>query len=89
VSTPASYRQAGGTNGRNSSPLRWIGCIKKTVVACVITPNPKEGGARRFKPYNDDWGVVEAVDWLISKACTHVAMEREYGADFQHSRIQL
>jgi len=38
--------------------------------------------------YNDDWGVVEAADWLIKVySCGNGKYWRI--ADFQHSRIQL
>lgn len=44
---------------------------KKTVVACIITPEIKE--IRTFSTMTDD--LISMVDWIKSKGCTHVAME--------------
>lgn len=44
---------------------------KKNVVACVITPEEKE--IRTFSTMTDD--LLNMVDWIKSKGCTHVAME--------------
>ncbi|TCO67502.1 IS110 family transposase [Caldanaerobacter subterraneus] len=44
---------------------------KKTVVACVITPEEKE--IRTFSTMTED--MLAMVDWIKSKSCTHVAME--------------
>ncbi|UUZ79889.1 IS110 family transposase [Paenibacillus sp. P26] len=44
---------------------------KKNVVACVITPEGKE--IRTFLTMTED--LMELVNWLKSKGCTHVAME--------------
>lgn len=44
---------------------------KKTVVACVLTPNEKE--IRTFSTMTDD--LLQMVDWIKSKGCTHAAME--------------
>lgn len=44
---------------------------KKTVVACVITPEEKE--IRTFSTMTED--ILAMVDWIKSKSCTHVAME--------------
>lgn len=44
---------------------------KKVMVACVITPEGKE--TRSFGTMTGD--LLELVDWLVSKGCTHVAME--------------
>lgn len=44
---------------------------KKTVVACVITPEEKE--IRTFSTMTED--ILAMVDWIKSKGCTHVAME--------------
>ncbi|BAF60884.1 transposase and inactivated derivatives [Pelotomaculum thermopropionicum SI] len=44
---------------------------KKTVVACIITPEGKE--IRTFSTMTDD--LISMVDWIKDKGCTHVAME--------------
>lgn len=44
---------------------------KKTVVACIITPETKE--IRTFSTMTDD--LISMVDWIKTKGCTHVAME--------------
>ncbi|AGA59170.1 transposase [Thermobacillus composti KWC4] len=44
---------------------------KKTVVACIITPDEKE--IRTFSTMTDD--LLQMVDWIKSKGCTHAAME--------------
>lgn len=44
---------------------------KKTVVACVITPEEKE--IRTFSTMTED--ILAMVDWIKNKGCTHVAME--------------
>lgn len=44
---------------------------KKTVVACIITPEIKE--IRTFSTMTDD--LISMVDWIKSNGCTHVAME--------------
>lgn len=44
---------------------------KKSVVACVITPEGKE--IRTFSTMTED--ILAMVDWIKSKGCTHVAME--------------
>jgi transposase len=44
---------------------------KKNVVACAITPEGKE--IRTFLTMTDD--LKNLVDWIMSKGCTHVAME--------------
>lgn len=44
---------------------------KNSVVACVITPNEKE--IRTFGTMTRD--LLNLADWIISKGCTHVAME--------------
>jgi transposase len=44
---------------------------KKTVVACILTPNEKE--IRTFSTMTDD--LLQMVDWIKSKGCTHAAME--------------
>ncbi len=44
---------------------------RKTVVACVITPEEKE--IRTFSTMTED--ILAMVDWIKSKRCTHVAME--------------
>lgn len=49
---------------------------KKTVVACVIRPNPKGGWREEIQTFTTITGaLLKLSDWLISKACTHVAME--------------
>lgn len=49
---------------------------KKTVVACVITPNPQGGWQREIQTFTTMTGeLLKLSDWLVSKACTHVAME--------------
>jgi len=45
---------------------------KKTVVACIITPEDKE--IRTFSTIMTD-DLISMVDWLKDKGCTHVAME--------------
>ena len=44
---------------------------KKTVVACVITPNAKT--TRTFSTMTG--GLLEMADWLVEQEMTHVAME--------------
>ncbi|OPX93181.1 MAG: Transposase [Pelotomaculum sp. PtaB.Bin104] len=44
---------------------------KKTVVACIITPEEKE--IRTFSTMTDD--LISMVDWIKDKGCTYVAME--------------
>ncbi|MCL6577499.1 IS110 family transposase [Kyrpidia sp.] len=44
---------------------------KKTVVACVLTPEAKE--IRTFSTMTED--LLDMVDWLHQHQCTHVAME--------------
>lgn len=44
---------------------------KKTVVACVITPQGKE--TRTFSTMTQ--GLLEMADWLVEQGITHVAME--------------
>ena len=44
---------------------------KKTVVACILTPDEKE--IRTFSTMTDD--LLQMVDWIKSKGCTHAAME--------------
>jgi len=44
---------------------------KKNVVACILTPNEKE--IRTFSTMTDD--LLQMVDWIKSKGCTHAAME--------------
>lgn len=44
---------------------------KKVVVACIMTPEGKE--VRSFGAMTRD--LLEMADWLLSKGCTHVAME--------------
>ena len=44
---------------------------KRTVVACVITPEGKR--TRRFKTMTKD--VLRLADWLSEEGVTHVAME--------------
>ena len=44
---------------------------KKTVVACIKTPEGKE--TRTFKTMTGD--LLELADWLTAKGVTHIAME--------------
>jgi len=44
---------------------------KKSVTACIITPDGKE--IKTFGTMTDD--IIALVDWIKSKGCTHVAME--------------
>ena len=44
---------------------------KKTVVACVLTPEGKE--TRTFSTMTED--LLKLTDWLVAKRVTHVAME--------------
>lgn len=44
---------------------------KKSVTACIITPSGKE--VRSFGTMTDD--LLELIDWIVQKGCTHVAME--------------
>lgn len=49
---------------------------KKTVVACVITPNPQGGWHREIQTFTTMTGeLLKLSDWLTSQGCTHVAME--------------
>jgi len=55
---------------------------KKTVVACLITPDPQGGWhqeTRSFSTMTHD--LLALSDWLLAAGCTHVAMEStgEYG----------
>ena len=50
---------------------------KKTVVACLITPDPRGGWhheTRSLSTMTSEWLVLS--DWLLAAGCTHVAMER-------------
>lgn len=44
---------------------------KKSIMACIITPNGKE--IRTFETMTRN--LMELVDWVISNRCSHVAME--------------
>ncbi|WP_126427041.1 IS110 family transposase [Brevibacillus marinus] len=44
---------------------------EKTVVTCILTPDEKE--IRTFSTMTDD--LLQMVDWIKSKGCTHAAME--------------
>lgn len=44
---------------------------KKMVVACVLTPGAKE--IRTFSTMTE--ALLEMVDWLQQRHCTHIAME--------------
>jgi transposase len=49
---------------------------KKTVVACLLTPDPQGGGhqaTRSFSTMTRD--LLALSDWLLAAGCTHVAME--------------
>jgi len=49
---------------------------KKTVVACLITPDPRGGWhheTRSLSTMTSEWLVLS--DWLLAAGCTHVAME--------------
>ncbi len=49
---------------------------KKTVTACVITPNQKGGTKREIRTFETHTNsLLNMLDWLLSFACTHVAME--------------
>lgn len=49
---------------------------KKTVTACVITPNPKGGFNKEIRTFSTHTNsLLEMLDWLCSCSCTHVAME--------------
>ena len=44
---------------------------KKSITACIITPKGKE--IRTFSTMTRN--LIELVDWVKSKRCSHVAME--------------
>src|SRR5690554_2938656 len=44
---------------------------KKSITACVVTPNGKE--IRTFKSLTRN--LLEMIDWIKQHGCTHVAME--------------
>lgn len=49
---------------------------KKTVTACVITPESKGGFKKEIRTFSTHTnGLLEMLDWLCSCGCTHVAME--------------
>ncbi len=49
---------------------------KKTVVACVITPQPQGGWHREIRTFTTmTRQLLELSDWLATHGCTHVAME--------------
>src|SRR5579883_1519585 len=49
---------------------------KKTVTACIITPNQKGGTNREIRTFGTHTNsLLNMLDWLLSLNCTHVAME--------------
>lgn len=49
---------------------------KKTVVACVITPQPNGKWHKEIRTFSTMTGeLLKLSDWLTSQGCTHVAME--------------
>ena len=49
---------------------------KKTVVACTITPDPKGGWSQEIQTFTTMTAdLLKLSDWLLTKECTHVAME--------------
>jgi transposase len=49
---------------------------KKTVTACIITPNQKGGTKREIRTFETHTNsLLNMLDWLLSFGCTHVAME--------------
>jgi transposase len=49
---------------------------KKTVVACLITPDPQGGWQHEVRSFNTMTRDLLALsDWLLEAGCTHVAME--------------
>jgi len=49
---------------------------KKTVVACVITPQAKSGWHKEIQTFTTMTGeLLKLSDWLTKRGCTHVAME--------------
>jgi transposase len=49
---------------------------KRTVTACVITPNPVGGWNQETRTFGTDTtSLLEMLDWLVSHGCTIVAME--------------
>lgn len=49
---------------------------KKTVVACVITPDPKGGWQQETRTFGTmTCDLLALSDWLLTCGCTHVAME--------------
>ncbi|MCP6758958.1 MAG: IS110 family transposase [Fischerella sp. CENA71] len=49
---------------------------KKTVTACVITPNQKGGWNREVRTFETHTNsLLNMLDWLLSFGCTQVAME--------------
>jgi transposase len=49
---------------------------KKTVVACLLTPDPQGGGQQETRSFSTMTRDLLALsDWLLAAGCTHVAME--------------
>ena len=49
---------------------------KKTVVACAITPDPKEGWCKEIQTFTTMTAdLLKLSDWLLARDCTQVAME--------------
>lgn len=49
---------------------------KKTVTACMITPNQKGGFNKEIRTFETHTNsLLNMLDWLLSLNCTHVAME--------------
>ncbi len=49
---------------------------KKSVVACVITPNARRGWQKEIRTFSTmTKDLLNLSDWLASHNCSHVAME--------------
>jgi transposase len=49
---------------------------KKSVAVCVLTPGPKGAPAKEVRSFGTMTAdLLELLDWLLARGCTHVAME--------------
>ncbi len=63
---------------------------KKTVVACLLSPNPQGGGRQETRSFSTmTCDLLALSDWLHAAGCTHVAMEStgEYWKTVFNSRF--
>lgn len=66
---------------------------KKTVTACMITPNQKGGFNKEIRTFETHTNsLLNMLDWLLSLNCTHVAIglyRRVLATSIQHLRKQF